>query len=259
MEQIRNLNLILWIVDTTLIAIIAGGYLFYLRIYNNIIVPPINSAHDVIDSKSIENLVQSFLKLNNLDDYEVVFTDKYSHSKLFSNLKKHKKQILIGKRIFLSVGYELDYIISKIWLSAKEIKKDRCIIFYKLSIKWFNISLLLIFFLAYLLQAVTTFGAMLMDDNTHLSDALYTIFITPIWTILIFVVLVLFLLNYLLSKKIKEQIELDYNQETVLAFKNTLPQYHFDFTTARQMAIENKYPLLHMGRKTTKWFGPFVY
>ncbi|PPE05269.1 hypothetical protein [Williamsoniiplasma lucivorax] len=258
MQQVQYLNLVLWIIDTTFIAILGVAYLFYIRFYNNWNIPQINSANDVISNESIKTVINTFLKEYKLEDYEVVFTDHHSHFKPFSNLKKHKKQILISKHLFVSVGYELDYIVSKIWLSAQEIKKNPRAIFYKISIKWMNWTLMIIAILAYLLQTVISFYLMVVNDLTGISNFFAFLLTSSIGTILLLATFVFFLFNYLLSWKLKEQMELAYNKDTVMIFKNTLSEYYFDFIAAREMATNIRSPLINFGKKTTKWFGPFV-
>ncbi|WP_036432070.1 hypothetical protein, partial [Mycoplasma capricolum] len=127
-------NFILLIVNTLAIFLILLIYLITTRSYLNHQVPFINSSNLVINSTDVNKVIRQFQIMFNLTDYEIIYTDTDNMIKVFKNINKNKKQIIISKRIFESVGYELDYLISRLWISAKQVKKDSLLKAYKLTI-----------------------------------------------------------------------------------------------------------------------------
>ncbi|ATZ18848.1 hypothetical protein ESOMN_v1c04660 [Williamsoniiplasma somnilux] len=255
------LNILLWIVDSGLIIGIMITYLFFNAHYNKWLVPRINTYNDVIDSKTLNSLIEEFRLMFNLKDYEIIFSDDLKPHKLFWNLKKRQKQIIISKRIFESVGYELDYIISRIWISAKEINKDNKIKNYKFVTKYITNTLLLLIVLFYLLQSLIFFYCISKNIDTIAQNS----FIFFLWKNFIVAILVIiftsmFIINYLVAYRLKEKIELYYNYEISNLVKIVFEQFEYDFRAARTYAQQIKIPIIFIfNQKHNKWLGPFVY
>ncbi|SYV96000.1 Uncharacterised protein, partial [Mycoplasma putrefaciens] len=103
------------VINVFLLGSILILYLFCTKSYLNHTVPYINSSNNNITSTEINNLIKNFQIMFNLKEYQVIYTDTEKMIKIFKNVHKNKKQIFISKRIFESTGYELDYLISRLW------------------------------------------------------------------------------------------------------------------------------------------------
>lgn len=261
MNPITSLNIALWIVNLCLILGIVLTYFFMTMNYHNLYVPKINTYNDVIDSKTLDSLTYEFQAMFNLKEYEIKFTDDLKPHKLFWNLKRRKKQIIISKRIFESVGYELDYIVSRIWISAKEIQKDPKIRIYKILTKYLPMFLYTILILVFLAQSLLFFYALNQGENIELSKSwIFYLWRVPILAMMIPIIIICLIMDYFIAIKSKEIVEIYYNSEIANLFKIVLEQYAYDFQAARTYANNIKIPiLLVFSPKNQKWLGPFVY
>ncbi|AEM68755.1 hypothetical protein [Mycoplasma putrefaciens] len=268
------LNLLLLVINVFLLGSILILYLFCTKSYLNHTVPYINSSNNNITSTEINNLIKNFQIMFNLKEYQVIYTDTEKMIKIFKNVHKNKKQIFISKRIFESTGYELDYLISRLWISAKQIQKDNKLTTYKTLIYtipytlFFLITVSFIFsvFLYIYHRSNTNF----MIDNTsndrisQFEFVLLWLWINPISSYLCFAFLMCLFVTYYLSIRYKQKLEIYYNDEVTKLVKTTISEYEFDFKAARTYAqsIKLSYiPVMKVFNFWTnhyKWTGPFT-
>lgn len=259
MSWISYLNIVLWAIDTVAIASLTAIYFWFTKTYQSWHVWQINTGNDVINSTELNQIVKEFRILLNLKKYKIVFVDDDKHHKLFSNLKKSKKQIVINKQIFVSVGYELDYLISRLWLSSQEIKKSSLIRWYKILVKYLPTILIVLGFLSYLFNTfIFVIGLTYLDslDSKFINFLWYK----PVVALLTMIFFGLLGLVFYGAVKVKAKVELAYNQEILGLAKKVLDTYYLDFTAARQYAQRIQIPfLLTFHSKREKWLGPFTY
>ncbi|WP_434334725.1 hypothetical protein V2P43_01505 [Mycoplasma capricolum subsp. capricolum] len=267
-------NFILLIVNTLAIFLILLIYLITTRSYLNHQVPFINSSNLVINSTDVNKVIRQFQIMFNLTDYEIIYTDTDNMIKVFKNINKNKKQIIISKRIFESVGYELDYLISRLWISAKQVKKDSLLKVYKLTILTIPtilITMLSIFMLGsiFLFAYNTITNIFEVNNLTTNQNNMNINFLYKLWKYMIFnylsfsMILCLFI-NYYISIIIKNKIELFYNDEVSKLVSSALEMYEYDFKAARIYALSIKWtyiPVFKINNFWTnhyKWTGPFT-
>ncbi|WP_434328473.1 hypothetical protein V2P69_03070 [Mycoplasma capricolum subsp. capricolum] len=267
-------NFILLIVNTLAIFLILLIYLITTRSYLNHQVPFINSSNLVINSTDVNKVIRQFQIMFNLTDYEIIYTDTDNMIKVFKNINKNKKQIIISKRIFESVGYELDYLISRLWISAKQVKKDSLLKVYKLTILTIPtvlITMLSIFMLGsiFLFAYNTITNIFEVNNFTTNQNNMNINFLYKLWKYMIFnylsfsMILCLFI-NYYISIIIKNKIELYYNDEVSKLVSSALEMYEYDFKAARIYALSIKWtyiPVFKINNFWTnhyKWTGPFT-
>ncbi|ADR24389.1 conserved hypothetical protein [Mycoplasma leachii PG50] len=266
-------NFILLIVNTLTIFLILLIYLITTRSYLNHQVPFINSSNLVINSTDINKAIRQFQIIFNLTDYEIIYTDTDNMIKVFKNINKNKKQIIISKRIFESVGYELDYLISRLWISAKQVKKDGLLKVYRLTIltiPTFLIIMLSLFMLANLFLFIYNFFTnvfevnSLNNQNNMNINFLYKLWKYMIFNYLSFSMIICLFINYYISIIIKNKIELYYNDEVSKLVSSALEMYEYDFKAARIYALNIKWtyiPVFKINNFWTnhyKWTGPFT-
>ncbi|WP_434343850.1 hypothetical protein V2P32_01880 [Mycoplasma sp. 06067-C1-B144P-99-0482-3] len=266
-------NFILLIVNTLTIFLILLIYLITTRSYLNHQVPFINSSNLVINSTDINKAIRQFQIIFNLTDYEIIYTDTDNMIKVFKNINKNKKQIIISKRIFESVGYELDYLISRLWISAKQVKKDSLLKVYRLTIltiPTFLIIMLSLFMLANLFLFIYNFFTnvfevnSLNNQNNMNINFLYKLWKYMIFNYLSFSMIICLFINYYISIIIKNKIELYYNDEVSKLVSSALEMYEYDFKAARIYALNIKWtyiPVFKINNFWTnhyKWTGPFT-
>ncbi|KKW61301.1 hypothetical protein [Mycoplasma capricolum] len=267
-------NFILLIVNTLAIFLILLIYLITTRSYLNHQVPFINSSNLVINSTDVNKVIRQFQIMFNLTDYEIIYIDTDNMIKVFKNINKNKKQIIISKRIFESVGYELDYLISRLWISAKQVKKDSLLKVYKLTILTIPtvlITMLSIFMLGsiFLFAYNTITNIFEVNNFTTNQNNMNINFLYKLWKYMIFnylsfsMILCLFI-NYYISIIIKNKIELYYNDEVSKLVSSALEMYEYDFKAARIYALSIKWtyiPVFKINNFWTnhyKWTGPFT-
>ncbi|WP_434324993.1 hypothetical protein [Mycoplasma capricolum] len=267
-------NFILLTVNTLAIFLILLIYLITTRSYLNHQVPFINSSNLVINSTDVNKVIRQFQIMFNLTDYKIIYTDTDNMIKVFKNINKNKKQIIISKRIFESVGYELDYLISRLWISAKQVKKDSLLKVYRLTILTIPtvlITMLSIFMLGSIfLFAYNTITNIFEVNNLATNQNNMNInFLYKLWKYMIFnylsfsMILCLFI-NYYISIIIKNKIELYYNDEVSKLVSSALEMYEYDFKAARIYALSIKWtyiPVFKINNFWTnhyKWTGPFT-
>ncbi|WP_434329338.1 hypothetical protein V2P39_02855 [Mycoplasma capricolum subsp. capricolum] len=267
-------NFILLIVNTLAIFLILLIYLITTRSYLNHQVPFINSSNLVINSTDVNKVIRQFQIMFNLTDYEIIYTDTDNMIKVFKNINKNKKQIIISKRIFESVGYELDYLISRLWISAKQVKKDSLLKVYRLTILTIPtvlITMLSIFMLGsiFLFAYNTITNIFEVNNLTTNQNNMNINFLYKLWKYMIFnylsfsMILCLFI-NYYISIIIKNKIELYYNDEVSKLVSSALEMYEYDFKAARIYALSIKWtyiPIFKINNFWTnhyKWTGPFT-
>ncbi|WP_434336144.1 hypothetical protein [Mycoplasma capricolum] len=267
-------NFILLIVNTLAIFLILLIYLITTRSYLNHQVPFINSSNLVINSTDVNKVIRQFQIMFNLTDYEIIYTDTDNMIKVFKNINKNKKQIIISKRIFESVGYELDYLISRLWISAKQVKKDSLLKVYKLTILTIPtvlITMLSIFMLGsiflFAYNTITNIfevNNLTTNQNNTNINFLYKLWKYMIFNYLSFSMILCLFINYYISIIIKNKIELYYNDEVSKLVSSALEMYEYDFKAARIYALSIKWtyiPVFKINNFSTnhyKWTGPFT-
>ncbi|WP_026389691.1 hypothetical protein [[Acholeplasma] multilocale] len=266
------LNIALFTIDSVCILGIILVYSFSTKTYHNYVVPKISTYNDVIDSKNIEKLLIEFKLMFNLKDYEIIYTETDKFIKIFKNLNKKKKQIIISKKIFESVGYEIDYLISRIWISAKQIEKDSKVRTYRATLSFTPKLFMGLMFVGYALQTViffyclsqTTPNATLGTDTTSLVGFMNFLWRIPLIATFIVVLMGALLINYMFLIKAKEIIETEYNVEIVGLVKNVIYDFYNDFVAARTYAQNITLPAIPLMKgndfwNNWKWMGPFTY
>lgn len=272
--QYNLLNLVLLIINIFLLGSILMLYLFYTKTYINHRVPYINSSNNNITSTEINNIILNFKIMFNLKDYEVIYTDTEKMIKIFRNVNKSKKQIVISKRIFESTGYEIDYLISRLWISAKQIQKDNKLTFYKTLIyiiPYTLLSLIVISFtfslFLYLYNQITGEFDQMHSSNVIISSSQYTLtwfWINPISGYLCFAFVLCLFINYYISMRYKNRLEIYYNEEVTKLVKSAINEYEFDFKAARTYAQSIKLTyipvmkIFNFWNNHYKWTGPFT-
>ncbi|KNG79010.1 hypothetical protein [Mycoplasma sp. HU2014] len=272
--QYNLLNLVLLIINIFLLGSILMLYLFYTKTYINHRVPYINSSNNNITSTEINNIILNFKIMFNLKDYEVIYTDTEKMIKIFRNVNKSKKQIVISKRIFESTGYEIDYLISRLWISAKQIQKDNKLTFYKTLIyiiPYTLLSLIVISFtfslFLYLYNQTTGEFDQMHSSNVIISSSQYTLtwfWINPISGYLCFAFVLCLFINYYISMRYKNRLEIYYNEEVTKLVKSAINEYEFDFKAARTYAQSIKLTyipvmkIFNFWNNHYKWTGPFT-
>ncbi|QIN44571.1 hypothetical protein [Mycoplasma capricolum] len=267
-------NFIFLIVNTLAIFLILLIYLITTRSYLNHQVPFINSSNLVINSTDVNKVIRQFQIMFNLTDYEIIYTGTDNMIKVFKNINKNKKQIIISKRIFESVGYELDYLISRLWISAKQVKKDSLLKAYKLTILTIPTVLIImlsifmlgsIFLFAYnTITNIFEVNNLTTNQNNMNINFLYKLWKYMIFNYLSFFMILCLFINYYISIIIKNKIELYYNDEVSKLASSALEIYEYDFKAARIYALSIKWtyiPVFKINNFWTnhyKWTGPFT-
>ncbi|WP_434335662.1 hypothetical protein V2P56_02765 [Mycoplasma capricolum subsp. capricolum] len=267
-------NFILLIVNTLAIFLILLIYLITTRSYLNHQVPFINSSNLVINSTDVNKVIRQFQIMFNLTDYEIIYTDTDNMIRVFKNINKNKKQIIISKRIFESVGYELDYLISRLWISAKQVKKDSLLKVYRLTILTIPTVLIImlsifmlgsIFLFAYnTITNIFEVNNLTTSQNNMNINFLYKLWKYMIFNYLSFSMIICLFINYYISIIIKNKIELFYNDEVSKLVSSALEMYEYDFKAARIYALSIKWtyiPVFKINNFWTnhyKWTGPFT-
>ncbi|ATZ16578.1 hypothetical protein JN01_0211 [Entomoplasma freundtii] len=259
MTALTWINLVLWILDLCVVVGISGFYLWFAKWYHDWKVLEINSGHDLIDSHTMGQLVETFQKKLNLTNYVIEFQDNDYERRLFWNLKRREKKIIITKRIFPSVGYELDYLISRLWIASKELEHNRLLITYKWVVKFLPYLYLALIGLCFIGQTVVFFLG-LNQQEVLSNSALDFLWTNPIFAFLVFIFFALWVFNFYIAFDLKTKVEQLYNKEVVPLVKEILDFYTFDFFAARQYAQEMRLPYAFTFRnRLDKWLGPFVY
>ncbi|CDZ18455.1 hypothetical protein FOY74_03045 [Mycoplasma capricolum subsp. capripneumoniae] len=267
-------NFIFLIVNTLAIFLILLIYLITTRSYLNHQVPFINSSNLVINSTDVNKVIRQFQIMFNLTDYEIIYTGTDNMIKVFKSINKNKKQIIISKRIFESVGYELDYLISRLWISAKQVKKDSLLKAYKLTILTIPTVLIImlsifmlgsIFLFAYnTITNIFEVNNLTTNQNNMNINFLYKLWKYMIFNYLSFSMILCLFINYYISIIIKNKIELYYNDEVSKLASSALEIYEYDFKAARIYALSIKWtyiPVFKINNFWTnhyKWTGPFT-
>ncbi|WP_434342400.1 hypothetical protein [Mycoplasma capricolum] len=267
-------NFILLIVNTLAIFLILLIYLITTRSYLNHHVPFINSSNLVINSTDVNKVIRQFQIMFNLTDYEIIYTDTDNMIRVFKNINKNKNQIIISKRIFESVGYELDYLISRLWISAKQVKKDSLLKVYRLTILTIPTVLIImlsifmlgsIFLFAYnTITNIFEVNNLTTNQNNMNINFLYKLWKYMIFNYLSFSMILCLFINYYISIIIKNKIELYYNDEVSKLVSSALEMYEYDFKAARIYALSIKWtyiPVFKINNFWTnhyKWTGPFT-
>ncbi|WP_031543015.1 hypothetical protein [Mesoplasma photuris] len=265
------LNIALFSVDFIIILAILMMYVISTRNYHILQVPKISTYNDVIDSKSIYLLLEEFKAMYNLKGYEIDYTETDHNIKIFKNMKKRQKKIVISKRIHESVGYEIDYLVSRIWICAKQNSKDSKVISYRIFCGFVPYLLLGLTITAFALSGLVLFYGIsnFIDINSeqHASDFgkfIYWLWINPIQNYLVMVFMMMQLINYYFCYRLKEIIEQEYTRETAGLIKNSLPDFYRDYGAARTYANDIKVPFILVIKGSNfwphgfKWTGPFT-
>ncbi|ATZ21082.1 hypothetical protein [Mesoplasma coleopterae] len=263
MDSLFVINLMLLIVNFIVMISLLFSVLYFNRAYINYQVPRINSYNDVISSKEIERIIEQFKRIYNLADYEIIYASTENYINLFRNLNKNKKQIVISKKIFESVGYEIDYIISRLWIASKINEKNGLVRGYKwllVTIPFLSLALMCIC----LLMNCVLFGYMSGRTNENTDKIILWVWKIPMFSILFFIGLISMIISYLFSFKVKETIEYNYSNEISSLVKIALEEYVQDFVSARTYAQNIKISYLPLIKNSdfwenSKWVGPFVY
>ncbi|WFQ94450.1 hypothetical protein [Mycoplasma feriruminatoris] len=268
------INFVLLIVNCLFIFLILLIYLLTTRSYLNHQVPFINSSNLVINSTDINKVIRQFQVMFNLNDYQIIYTDTDNMIKVYKNINKNKKQIIISKYIFESVGYELDYLISRLWISAKQVQKDNLIRTYRITILTIPTLLVILLslsmcgnFFLFIYNAITDIfevNNLTSNQNNMNNSFLYKLWKYMIFNYLSFSFIICLFINYYISIAIKNKIELYYNTEVSKLVSSSLEMYEYDFKAARVYALSIRWtyiPVFKMNNFWTnhyKWTGPFT-
>lgn len=259
MTSISWINIILWIIDLCVVVGLAGFYLWFAKWYHDWHVLEINSGHDIIDSQTLDQLITETQKRLKLSDYQLEFEDSDYEQRLFWNLKRRQKKIVFTKRVFPSVGYELDYLLSRLWLSSKELSKNRLVINYKWVVKYLPYCYLFLIVFCFFAQTIVFFLG-ISQQGTIINPVIDFLWINPIFAFLVVIFFAIWMFNFYIAFDLKVKIEMLYNQEIIPLTKEILGIYTFDFLAARRYAQELRIPYaLTFKNRLDKWLGPFVY
>ncbi|PPE06790.1 hypothetical protein [Mesoplasma corruscae] len=259
------LNLFLLILNFTGFIVLSFIYVYFTKQYYTYEVPRINSYNDVISNKQIEYFIEKLKEIYNLQGYNVVYESTSKYVRLFKNVKKNNK-IVISKRIFESVGYEIDYLMSRIWLSDKKINRKKGITAYKISLKLIPICILIFMFIIFIFQFVVFIIMQGSDVETGRlkSSFLYFFWQYPVLSICFLFFIFLLLMNYFWSMTLKLKVERNYTFECAKIINEYFNEFKNDFQAARTYSIAFKLSFMpiykpHNFWESSKWVGPFVY
>lgn len=257
-------NLILLMINFMSFVFLSFIYLYFTRQYYIYRVPRINTYNDVISGKQIEAIITRLKIIYNLQDYEIVYNSTHKYIKLFKNLQKNKK-ITISKRIFESVGYEIDYIASRIWISQKKLNKHKDIVLYKITLVYLPIIILIVMIIVFIFNLfifIYMFGD--FEQATYKSEVLFWFWKYPIISFIFILLVCLLSLNYFWSTKLKEKLEKKYTAEMSKIIYESFDEFKIDFEAARTYSESIKLSLLPIYKpqdfwQNSKWLGTFVY
>lgn len=258
-----HLNLALIIVSFFLLALYFFIRLYFTYQFRNTMTLRIESNNDVISNNEINDVVKKIQKEFNLEEWIVNYGElKYSNFGRGINWKK--KTIDIARLPMTSVGYELDYVISRLWY-VKQIKSKHYLVrVFSFVSNWWMKLVPYLCILLFILQAVIFFyGVGNHDGQTITNDGMKWLFDFPLIFILVFLFLLSIGMMFSFLQLMKTNLENEYTKDTLKIFKEQMNNFLFDFKSARTysqrisigynfaMIKKNKAMLIH-------WVGPFL-
>lgn len=257
--MITYFNWILFFLDLAIIIGLLILYFWSLKIYRNWSSLEINSSNSNINNATLENFAKTFSKYLKLEHFDINLVSDENYFRIFSNWDKKRQTIIISKKFFLSVGYELDYISSRIWLSCETKSKNPQVFWYRFLVKYLSPFFLFLIFISFFIQ-FTIFlvvGIKAGNNTSYIVDFLWRV---PIFGLLVIFSALAMALNYYFLVQIKKSIELEYNKVIIRFVKKYFPIYFYDIQAARKYDQTVHYPYLWLvGKQHDKWLGAFVY
>ncbi|AXK51436.1 hypothetical protein [Spiroplasma alleghenense] len=263
MAGLSNMNFLLLITVASTFLFLVGVRLYFTLYHNKMEVPVIKSADINISSSKIDEMIRLFQIYSNCADLKVVYERQNSYIKTFCNLNRKKKLIIIPTITINSVGYEIDYILGRIWTAAKIYNKNPNIMNYRRLTIIYPIFFKIVYY-AFLVFSIILFILSKVDyENIILSNSflffLYRIPILSITTIAAFLGLIIL---FVMAQNSKINLEDYYEMEVSVFVKDQLVGYQSDYLAARVYSRSIPYlqiPIMKFSRSTDniKYFGPF--
>ena len=254
-------------INLVLIFLLLFGLLIYLaiclvftRAYQHYRVFKINSTRATISSDERQALISFFVQQWELTGYEVVLT-KVKFLNIGKSLKKGAHKIIISSQNFISLGYEIDYLLSRLWFSSQYLQKNRQVRVYALITNYLVLFLMIGYCLCFLLQVVFFIVMVVINPTTVHHDFFLFLWKVPLLTIVAFFSGGLMISFIYFLNQLKKVLESNYTHDTLPLVKTNFPTLVDDFKIARQYAGENKIAYNFAFKTKThhlKWLGPFV-
>ncbi|QEH61607.1 transmembrane protein [Spiroplasma chinense] len=218
--------------------------LLTLKVYNTIAyskikVININSADINISTSKINELIEKFLIYLNATELSVVYGESDTYSRISNMLNKNKKVIEIPKWFMPSVGYELDYIIASIWYNVTIYKKDK-------DLKKFNLISNILPKVFLFIYSIAIFFVFLLFILNNVIISKIDNFHSFLWYIERYHVLdaiaITSFLGYIItiynSTKLKYFLEAKYERDIVKFVDKECSGYKSDISAARVYALD---------------------
>lgn len=258
-----HLNLALLIVAFFLIALYFFMRMYFTYQYKNSITLKIESNNDVISNHEIEDVVKKIQEKFKLKDWTVNYGDlKYKNFGRGISFKK--KTISIDRLPMTSVGYELDYVISRLWY-VKQIKNKHYIVrLFSFISNWWMKLVPYLCILLFVVQAIIFFYGVGNNDGQDISNAgMKWLFDFPLFFILVFVFLLSIGVGFSSLQAMKQHMENEYTKDTLHIFKDDIKNFLFDFKSARtysqRISIGYNFALIKKDKeRLIHWVSPFL-
>lgn len=257
-----------WItVNLVFILLLLFGLIIYLTVclvftkaYQQYHVLKINSTKETISGDEKKAMISFFAQQWELTDYEVILT-KAKFLNIGKSLKRGSHKIILSHQNFISLGYEIDYFLSRLWFSSQQLKKNRQVKIYALIMNYLVLLLIVLYCLCFFLQVVFFVVMIVINPNSVHDNFFLFLWKVPLLTIIaLFSGGLIIGLVYFLNQ-LKKVLELNYTYDTLTLLKTNFLAYVDDFKIARQYASENKIAYNFAFKTKThflKWLGPFV-
>lgn len=258
-----HLNLALLIVSFFILALYFFVRLYFTYQYKNTITLRIESNNDVISNSEIDKVVREFQKAFSLEEWTINYGDlKYSNFGRGIHFKK--RTIDIARLPMTSVGYELDYVISRLWY-VKEIKSKHYLVrLFSFISNWWMKLVPYLCILLFILQAIIFFyGVGKNDGQSITNDGMKWLFNFPLIFILVFVFLISLGVGFSALGIMKTNLENEYTKDTLNVFKENISNFMFDFKSARtysqRISIGYNFAMIKKDKeRLVHWVGPLL-
>ncbi|AHI53651.1 transmembrane protein [Spiroplasma sabaudiense Ar-1343] len=262
MSSVYHVNLVLIItVISTLVALFSIRF-YFSNYYNNLKVPIIKSADINIASSKINQIIKEFLFYNKCSELQVIYENQANYIKTFSGLDRKKKIIYLPKIQFNSVGYELDYILGRIWVACRLYKNNNNIKYYRSITTTFPLFFKIIYYSS--VVATISFFIFWQLAPISIKENDFLIFlqnypVLPSTSLAAFLGIIIL---FLISQKSKSNLEDFYEMEMTEFIKDNLIGYKEDYLAARVYSRSIPYLLTPIFRtwkqvENQKFLGPF--
>ncbi|ATG97281.1 hypothetical protein [Mesoplasma lactucae] len=256
-----TLNLVLLLILFLAMVVFLIIKMVYTKNFQQLVTPRINSRNIVVSNHDLDMMIEYYKNRFELDDYEITRPDKFLN--FGRNLNKHKKQIAISKRYFDSVGYEIDYFISRLWFSSRQLKKDNQVKVYSLVAN-FLIGFTIWCYVAIIVLQIILFIIIVAKGGSDIQNPfLKFIWKVPVFDIIAFCLIALLLAFFLFLNEMKIVIQDKYTKDVLMDFKENFLNYYDDLKAAMtyDSEIHLSYNFAFKNRNDIegiKWLGPFV-